>query len=189
MILNNSLYKQHGHLKGVFLALKVTIIAMIYNLFKIKKRLTLNYPEETYQYSGRMKGLHVLTLKDDGSLRCTSCMLCATNCPADCIHIVASEDKDPHVEKSPVSFEIELLRCVFCGFCEEACPVDAIRLTNQYELSGYAESEWLVDEKFLSKRPSLNSGTGILSLVNDSNRFKLPANMDFHETPMVKTTK
>jgi len=172
MILKKDLYTEHGYLKGLYLALKITLITMLNNIFA-KKRMTINYPEEKYFYSDRFKGKHVLTVKEDGSLRCTSCMLCATYCPADCIHIIAANDNDPAVEKSPVSFQIELLRCVFCGFCEEACPVDAIRLTNEYEMSGHAEQEWVIDQHHLAYRKSLNGGKGILSTVDDSNRLKL----------------
>lgn len=173
MILDKNLYKHHGYLKGIYLALKITMITLIKNIFGIEKRMTLNYPEEKYFYGDRFKGKHVLTIKDDGTLRCTSCMLCATNCPADCIHIVAANNDDPTVEKAPVSFEIELLRCVFCGFCEEACPVDAIRLTGNYEMSGHAEQEWMMDQHHLAFRKDLNDGKGIQSTVDDKNRMKL----------------
>ncbi len=172
MILKKDLYQEHGYLKGLYLALKITMITMMQNIFW-KKRMTLNYPEEKYFYSDRFKGKHILTVKEDGSLRCTSCMLCSTYCPADCIHIIASNDDDPEVEKAPVSFKIELLRCVFCGFCEEACPVDAIRLGSEYEMSGHAEQEWVMDQHHLAYRKSLNGGKGILSTVDDSNRLKL----------------
>ena len=172
MILKSDLYKSHGFLKGLFLGLKITMINLLNNLFK-RERMTLNYPEEKYFYSDRFKGKHVLTVKDDGTLRCTSCMLCSTYCPAQCIHIVAADDSDKEVEKAPVSFEIEMLRCVFCGFCEEACPVDAIRLTGEYELSGHAEQEWVADHYELAFRKSLNGGRGIRSTVDDKDRMKL----------------
>jgi len=55
-------------------------------------------------------------------------MLCATVCPAVCIHIKAEESADPEIEKLPEKFDIDLLRCVFCGMCVEACPLDAIRM-------------------------------------------------------------
>jgi NADH-quinone oxidoreductase subunit I len=106
---------------------------MLGNLFNQKEMPTLNYPEEKYQYGPRFKGNHVLTVKKDGSIRCTACMLCATNCPADCIKITASEHEDPTVEKFPISYEIDILRCVFCGFCEEACPVDEIRMGQEWQ--------------------------------------------------------
>lgn len=172
MILKKDLYAQHGFLKGLYLGLKITMVNLLSNVFK-HNRMTLNYPEEKYFYSDRFKGKHVLTVKEDGTLRCTSCMLCSTYCPAQCIHIVAADDSDKEVEKAPVSFEIEMLRCVFCGFCEEACPVDAIRLTNEYELSGHAEQEWVADHYELAFRKSLNGGRGIQSTVDDNDRLKL----------------
>jgi len=173
LILDKKLYQQHGYLKGIYLALKITMMTMIYNIFGIEKRMTLNYPEEKYYYSDRFKGMHILTVKDDGSLRCTSCMLCSTYCPAECIHIIAANHDEPMVEKAPVSFEIELLRCVFCGFCEEACPVDAIRLGPQYEMADMAEKDWLVGIPELAFRPALNNGSGVLSRVDDKDRTKI----------------
>lgn len=109
------------YLPGIIGGLGITLKHLIKNVKNPKKMQTLNYPEEKYEYSSRFKGTHVLTVKADGSLRCTACMLCATNCPANCITIVASEHEDPNVEKFPISYEIDMLRCVFCGFCEEAC--------------------------------------------------------------------
>lgn len=173
MIINKDLYKAHGYIKGTLLGLKITIIKLVKALFGIDKVMTLNYPEEKYFYSDRFKGKHVLTVKEDGTLRCTSCMLCSTYCPAQCIHIVAADDSDKSVEKAPVSFEIEMLRCVFCGFCEEACPVDAIRLSSEYEMAGHAEKEWVADHYELAFRKSLNGGRGIQSTVDDKDRLKL----------------
>ncbi|MBC6415986.1 MAG: NADH-quinone oxidoreductase subunit I [Bdellovibrionales bacterium] len=153
-------------LKGMVFTLKT----FFRNLFNKKQRITLNYPEEYYPYSSRFKGNHILTVKKDGSLRCTACMLCATNCPAHCIKITASESDDPEVEKYPISYEIDMLRCVFCGFCEEACPVDAIRMGPQWQTPALSGENTVYDIRHLAYRKELKSG--VLSVVDDKERIR-----------------
>lgn len=98
------------------------------NLFNPARLITVSYPEETKELPPATRGRHRLMKREDGSTRCTACMLCATNCPAECIHIQAAESDDPRIEKFPQKFDIDLLRCVYCGLCVEACPLDAIRM-------------------------------------------------------------
>ncbi len=130
------------------LAFTVTIRHLINNLFRGDSP-TISYPEQTRPYSERFRGTHILTVRDDGSLKCVACYMCATACPAFCIHIVAGEHPDPNIEKFPVTFEIEMDKCVFCGFCEEACPVDAIRLTPEPRMADYQRERMLYDKTYL----------------------------------------
>jgi NADH-quinone oxidoreductase subunit I len=146
------------YLPGIISGMGFTFKKMIYNLFNKDKMPTLNYPEEIYEYSPRFKGNHVLTVKKDGSIRCTACMLCATNCPAQCIKITSSEHTDPQVEKYPISYEIDVLRCVYCGFCEEACPVDAIRMGPEWQKPGLNGSSFTYDIQELAYRAQLKGG-------------------------------
>lgn len=123
----------------VFKGLLITSGHLVRNVFRLlpyrlglksTKRTwaTIEYPDEARGYAPRYRGRHRLTLNEDGSIRCTSCFLCATACPAKCIYIEAAEHDDPNVEKFPARYEIDTLLCIYCGFCVEACPVDAIRM-------------------------------------------------------------
>ena len=141
----------------------VTIKHFFRNLFKGPK-YTISYPEERRQYSHRYRGHHILPTRPDGSVRCVACFLCATACPADCIHIEAGEHPDENIEKYPVVYEIDMLRCVFCGYCVDACPEEAIIMSNNYDMAYFTREQSIVgkvdlmkpytfDEKRLGYRP------------------------------------
>lgn len=95
---------------------------------EIPAAAVIQYPSERRVYPARYRGRHRLTLKPNGDIKCTSCFLCATACPARCIYIEPAEHDDPSIEKFPNRYEIDTLLCIYCGYCVEACPVDAIRM-------------------------------------------------------------
>jgi NADH-quinone oxidoreductase subunit I len=139
---------------GPFAGMGLTLARMVENISG-KVNPTIRYPEERRSYSDRFRGAHILTVREDGSPRCVACYMCATACPADCIYIEAGEHPDPHIEKYPVRFEIDMLRCVFCGFCVEACPEEAIIMSRETEICAYSRQETLWDIKRLTRRPEL----------------------------------
>ena len=126
--------------------LAVTLRHFLRNLFGQRDVATIQYPEVKREYSERLRGRHILTTKEDGSLRCVACYMCETACPADCINIVADEDPEATVEweKIPVVYEIDLLRCVFCGYCVDACPKEAIIMSRQHEMAFTTRKEAVV---------------------------------------------
>lgn len=146
------------YLSAIASGMALTMRIMLRQLFRLEKSETLEWPEQPATYGPRFKGRHILTKREDGQIRCTACFLCATACPAHCIHIEAGENKDHGIEKYPIRFEIDILRCVFCGYCEEACPVDAIRLGPEYAITGTAEAKWVFTKEYLSERPQLAGG-------------------------------
>ena len=65
---------------------------------------------------------------------CTSCMICARECPSWCISIDSHTEPTPDL---PVTarertqnvldrFAIDWSLCMYCGICVEECPFDAL---------------------------------------------------------------
>ncbi len=130
--------------------LLTTLAHVLRNLFFPEKLPTVFYPENRKAIPAAYRGRHRLMKREDGSPRCTACMLCATSCPAFCIHIQAGEADDPFKEKYPVDFTIDLLRCVFCGLCVEACPLDAIRMdVPLVSFAGYRREDVILTKEIL----------------------------------------
>jgi NADH-quinone oxidoreductase subunit I len=91
----------------------------------LKKKVTVQYPEEKTPQSNRFRGLHALRRYPDGEERCIACKLCEAVCPALAITIEAGPREDDDTRRT-VSYEIDMFKCIYCGFCVEACPVDAV---------------------------------------------------------------
>jgi len=104
---------------------------------------TAEYPDAQPHLPPRAQG--VIALLEEN---CTSCMLCARECPDWCIYI------DSHKETLPATteggrerqrnvldrFAIDFSLCMYCGICIEVCPFDALHWSPEFE---YAEVDIL----------------------------------------------
>ncbi|MFB3881535.1 MAG: NADH-quinone oxidoreductase subunit NuoI [Armatimonadota bacterium] len=122
-------------------------------LHLLRKRVTVQYPEQRPYLPPRWRGRIILSRDPDGQERCVACYLCAVACPVDCIALQATEDE--HGRRYPEWFRINFSRCIFCGFCEEACPTYAIQLTPDFEMGEYDRSKLVYEKEDL-----LISGVG-----------------------------
>lgn len=154
---------EKSYIPEIIRGLCITMRHFLRNLIKMDDRMTLNYPEEQPVIPEGYRAEHRLMKFPDGDVRCTSCQLCATACPADCIEIIAEESEDNSKEKRPKAFNINMLRCVFCGYCVEACPCDAIRMdTRKIEKSYETRREFIYDKEYLlNNHPKNASSTSI----------------------------
>jgi NADH-quinone oxidoreductase subunit I len=127
-------------LKGLWITLR----------YFFKRKLVVEYPEEKVPVRWGYRGLHRLNKDYHGNIKCVACFMCATNCPSECIEIVAGEAPfGSYREKYPVRFQIDELECIFCGMCEEACPEVAIQLTPTYEMSEYKRKDFQLQKEDL----------------------------------------
>ncbi|QIK71481.1 4Fe-4S binding protein [Propioniciclava coleopterorum] len=66
--------------------------------------------------------------------RCTSCMICARECPTWCISLASHSEPLPDSPPGPRqrtrlvldAFAIDWSLCLYCGICIEECPFDAL---------------------------------------------------------------
>ncbi len=147
--------KEKLYLPAIFSGMKVTLSHFVTNLKDTDNLRVVWYPEEKPKdITSRYRGVHRLTHREDGSVRCVACFMCATACPAECIFIEAKEREDGIDEKEPKRFDIDLLECVFCGECVEACPCDAIRMdTGIFSFIGKKREDFiLTKDKLLANK-------------------------------------
>ena len=107
---------------------------------------TRQYPDVAPELPPRTRG--VIALIEEN---CTSCMLCARECPDWCIYI------DSHKETIPAPatggrersrnvldrFAIDYSLCMYCGICIEVCPFDALEWSPEFEYAEYDIREML----------------------------------------------
>ncbi len=99
-----------------------------------------------------------------GSIRliepaCTSCMVCARECPAWCITIDSHTEPIPDLPPGARErtqnvldrFEIDWSLCMYCGICVEVCPFDALFWSPEYEYSEARIADLLHDKDKLGE--------------------------------------
>ena len=103
-----------------------------------KGAATVQYPREAEPPATRSRG--VITLLEEN---CTSCMLCARECPDWCIYIEAHKTLapprraggKPRQVNTLDRFDIDFSLCMYCGICVEVCPFDALFWSPEFEYS------------------------------------------------------
>jgi NADH-quinone oxidoreductase subunit I len=154
-------FAERLYLPEILKGMAVTIRHFLRNLVHVGRLPTILYPEQKRDYSDRFRGKHILTTREDGTLKCVACYMCAQACPAECITIVAGEHPKLAYEKYPVVFDIDMLRCVYCGFCVDACPKDAIWMTRDYEMAFFNRQEAVFGINKLAAKPGLPVKDGL----------------------------
>ena len=77
---------------------------------------------------------------------CTSCMICARECPSWCITIDSHTEPIPDLPAGARErtqnvldrFEIDWSLCMYCGICVDECPFDALEWVTDPTRAAYA---------------------------------------------------
>ena len=84
--------------------------------------ISIEFDKNKREYSEtRIPGL---ITKNDGQVKCNSCLICEEICPSKCIFIKAQTGK----LMTPKQFEIDFKKCIFCMDCIDVCPSDSLNV-------------------------------------------------------------
>ena len=143
-------FLQKFYIFEILKGMAITGRHFVRSLLGKNKGKTYSWPEQKAPILPNYRAEHRLMLRDDDTIRCTACMLCATACPSNCIHIEAAEGDMPEAEKYAEKYTIDMLRCIYCGYCVEACPCDAIRMDTQQLTQAYGtRADFIKDIDYL----------------------------------------
>ena len=118
-----------GILKGFTITMR--------NFFR--KPMTVQYPEQRLTLPERSRWALAPRFNEDGSPKCTACLICVKECPDHVIRLESSskEAGGKHIDR----YVYEVGACMMCGLCVEACPFDAIEMSHEYELASPVQGD------------------------------------------------
>lgn len=141
------MYKKIKHFFKSFLFIDFLKGFFVTGKYALKRKITIQFPEEKTPLSPRFRGLHALRRYPNGEERCIACKLCETVCPSLAITI-DSHERDDHTRRT-TRYDIDLTKCIFCGLCEESCPTDSIVQTHIFEYHGEKPSDLYMTKEML----------------------------------------
>ena len=132
---------------GLFKGLGITFTTLT------RRSVTQQYPDVKPELPPRSRG--VIALFEEN---CTSCMLCARECPDWCIYIDSHKEVIPAPETGGRErtrnvldrFAIDFSLCMYCGICIEVCPFDALFWSPEFEYAEFDVRDLLHEKEKLS---------------------------------------
>src|SRR5690606_24499362 len=116
-----------------------------------RRAVTRQYPEREPELPERSRGVIALL-----EANCTSCMLCARECPDWCIYIDSHKETveaegaaRPRQVNVLDLFDIDFALYLYCGVCVVVCPRDAVFCEDDYEYSAGDKRDLLHDKGHL----------------------------------------
>jgi NADH-quinone oxidoreductase chain I len=106
-------------------------VITIRNMFR--PVITVQYPEQKLTLPPRARWAVRHRFNDDGTPKCTACLICVRECPDHVLRLESSvrPEGGKHIDR----YVYEVGACMMCGLCVAACPFDAIEMSHEYELA------------------------------------------------------
>jgi NADH-quinone oxidoreductase subunit I len=109
-----------------------------------RRSVTRQYPDVPPDLPPRSRGVIGLLAEN-----CTSCMVCARECPDWCIYIESHKETLPpatpggreRTRNTLDRFAIDYSLCMYCGICVEVCPFDALFWSPEFEYAAHDITE------------------------------------------------
>ena len=94
----------------------------------LRGTITVQYPEQRLELPERARWTVTHRFNEDGTPKCTACLICVKECPDHVLRIDVStkEEGGKHIDR----YVYELGACMMCGLCVEAFPFDAIEMSH-----------------------------------------------------------
>jgi NADH-quinone oxidoreductase subunit I len=156
-------FAEKAYVPAIMTGLGITLRHFL-NILSGKKKVTMQYPEETWDQKlpAHYRGAPTLVKDEHGRERCVACQMCEFICPPRAITItpgeIPEESRWRKVEKYPKEFEIDMIRCIYCGLCEEVCPEQAIFLRKDYSITGLTRQEMVHNKEKLYELGGVMTG-------------------------------
>lgn len=110
----------------------------------VRRNIVIEYPWEKYPMPERARWAVKVKSNEDGSTKCTGCLICEKACPPMAINIQITTDpetRDKHIDH----WQYDRAGCMMCGLCVEACPFDALMQERDIELAHAAKDLKIID--------------------------------------------
>ncbi|HEU5130227.1 MAG TPA: 4Fe-4S binding protein [Glycomyces sp.] len=118
-----------------------------------RRAVTRQYPEREPELPERTRGVIALL-----EANCTSCMLCARECPDWCIYIDSHKETveaegaaRPRQVNVLDRFDIDFSLCMYCGVCVDVCPFDALFWAPDFDYAAGDIRDLLHDKEHLGE--------------------------------------
>ena len=118
----------------------LTVLPYYFGVGENRKQVTEHYPDPVSARTEEDMPPRTRGMLFNEINRCTGCLACMQECPAQCIRI--DLEPGPDSLKPWVSvFDIDVSKCLFCGICADVCEPESLVHTRKFDGAAYTQRD------------------------------------------------